>query len=146
MPGISCVYRLLLLRKTVCFCGRLVARLESAGYGRDAAGSLFRPMACKVGPAADWALRANLVYRDVVRRHAERSVLVAEVEGLGPHALRATAAASALGWGVPPLAMRGWLGHASLTATAQCCRPVASDGDDLDVRVSCPKAQRRSRQ
>lgn len=92
------------------------------------------------------ALGPGSVYREAVRGHAERSGLAEEVEGMAAHALRATATATALGWGVPPLAMRGWLGHASLTATAQCCRPVASDGDGLDVRVSCPKAQRRSRQ
>lgn len=123
---------------------RMDAWLAGAGHGRDAAGPLFRPMAGKAA-AADRALGSSSVYRDVVRPHAERSGLAAEVEGIGAHALRATAAATALGRGVPPLAVRDWLGHASVTATTRYYRPAASEGDGPVVRVSYPKGRRRSR-
>ena len=122
---------------------RIDAWLEGAGHGRDAAGPLFRPMADKA--AANRALGSQSVYRDVVRPHAERSGLAAEVEGIGAHALRATAAATALGRGVPPLAVRDWLGHASVTATTEYYRPAASDRGGPSVRVSYPKRRRRSR-
>ena len=126
---------------------RIDAWLESAGHGGDPAGPLFRPMAGKgiAAAAAGRAIGPGSVYRDIVRRHAERSGLAEEVEGVGAHALRATAAATALGRGAPPVAVRDWLGHASLTATARYYRPAARDGDGPSVRVSYPKARRRAR-
>ena len=112
------------------------AWLEGAGHGRDAAGPLFRPMAGRSGATADRALDPGSVCRGVVRLHAERSGLAAEVEGIGAHALRATAAATALGRGAPPRAVRDWLGHRSLAATAQYFRPAAPEGESPAVRVS----------
>lgn len=124
---------------------RIGAWLEGAGHGGDAAGPLFRPMAGKSGGAAGRALDPGSVYREVVRVHAEGSGLAAEVEGIGAHALRATAAATALGRGTPPGAVRDWLGHASLATTAQYCGAAAEDEESASVRVSYPKARRRSR-
>ncbi len=120
---------------------RIDAWLAGAGHGRDAAGPLFRPMAGKgiAAAAAGRAIGPGSVYRDIVRRHAERSGLAAEVGEVGAHALRATAAATALAGGVPALAVRDWLGHASLTATERYYRPAASDERTPAVRVSYPK-------
>ena len=120
---------------------RIGAWLEGAGHGGDAAGPLFRPMAGK--SAAGRALEPGTVYSQVVRVHAEGSGLAAEVEGIGAHALRATAAATALGRGAPLGAVRDWLGHRSLTATARYARAAA--GERPAVRVSYPEADRRSR-
>ena len=102
-------------------------------------------MAGRSGAAAGRALSPGSVYRGVVRVHAEGSGLAAEVEGIGAHALRATAAATALGRGAPPRAVRDWLGQESLATTAQYFRPAAPEGESPAVRVSYPKAPRRSR-
>ena len=80
---------------------RIDVWLEGVGHGRDTAGPLFRPMAGKAA-AANRALGSSSVYHNVVRPHPERSGLAAEVERVSAHALRATAAATALGRGVPP--------------------------------------------
>ncbi len=124
---------------------RIGAWLEGAGHGRDASGPLFRAMAGKGGPAADRALHPSSVYSGVVRLHAERSGLAAEVGGISAHALRATAAATALGRGAPPGAVRDWLGHESVATTAQYFRPAATESEGSAVRVSYPKARRRPR-
>lgn len=47
--------------------------------------------------------------------------------------------------GAPPRAVRDWLGHESLATTAQYFRPAAPEGESPAVRVSYPKARRRSR-
>ena len=106
---------------------RIEAWLEGAGHGGDASGPLFRPMAHKGGPAAGRSLDPSSVYSGVVRLHAGRSGLAAEVEGISAHALRATAAATALGRGAPPVAVRDWLGHESVATTARYFRPAATD-------------------
>ena len=124
---------------------RIGAWLESAGHGRDETGPLFRPMAGKSGGIAGRALDPGSVYSVVVRPHAEGSGLAAEAGDIGAHALRATAAATALGRGVPPRAVRDWLGHASLTATVEYFRAAAPEGESAAVRVSYPKGRRRSR-
>lgn len=70
-------------------------------------------------------------------RHAGRSGLAAEVGEVAAHGLPATA--TALARGVPPLAVRNWLGHAILAATERYYRPAASDAGSPAVRVSYPK-------
>lgn len=123
---------------------RIEAWLEGAGQGHDGAGPLFRPMTGRSGAAAR-ALDPSSVYSGVVRVHAEGSGLAAEVEGIGAHALRATAAATALARGAPAGAVRDWLGHRSLTSTARYFRAAADEGESPAVEVSYPKARRRSR-
>ena len=119
---------------------RIEAWLNRAGRGRTASGPLFRAMAGRSGAAAGRGLDPGSVYR-IVRDHADRSGLAAEVAGLGAHALRATAAATALGRRAPPLAVCDWLGHASLAATAQYHRRAGGAGESPAVRISYPKAR-----
>ena len=85
------------------------------------------------------ALSSDSVYSGVVRVHAEGSGLGAAVKGISAHALRATAAATALGRGAPAGAVRDWLGHASLATTARYYR-AAERGESAAVLVSYPKA------
>ena len=68
-----------------------------------------------------------------------RSGLAGEVKGLRPHSLRATAAATALRKGARPEAVRDWLGHASLAATALYYRLPASDLISPTLRIDYPE-------
>ena len=124
---------------------RIEAWLEGAGHGRDAAGPLFRPMVGKSDATAARAPDPGSVCSGVARFHAEGSGLAAEVGVIGAYTLRATAAATALGRGAPPGAVRDWLGHASLATTAQYFLAAADEGESAAVQVSYPKARRRSR-
>ena len=78
------------------------------------------------------------IYRNVVRHYATRSGLSDEVKGLRAHSLRATAASTALREGARPEAVRDWLGHASLAATALYYRFPASEGTSPGLRISYP--------
>lgn len=119
-------------------------RRVSLRHGRPVAflwDPLFRPMAGKsIATAAGRAIELGSVHRDIVRRHAERSELMAEVEGCVADCAEGNRA-----WfgSTPPHVARGRLGHASLTATAQFRRPPPSDEDAPAVGVSCPKERRR---
>ena len=73
-----------------------------------------------------------------VRHHAARSGLAEEVKGLRVHSLRATAASTALREGARPEAVRDWLGHASLAATALYYRFPASERTSPTLRISYP--------
>ena len=77
-------------------------------------------------------------YRNVVRHHAARSGLAEEVKGLRAHSLRATAASTALRAGARPEAVRDWLGHAILAATALYYRLPASERISPTLRISYP--------
>ena len=113
--------------------------LAEAGHGGDEAAPLFRPVANnRGGGRLDRALDPASVYRNVVRHHAARSGLADEVKGLRAHSLRATAASTALREGARPEAVRDWLGHASLAATALYYRFPASEKTSPGLRVSYP--------
>ena len=116
--------------------------LRRAGHGRDPSAPLFRPVANnRGGGGLDRALDPGSVYSNVVRYYANRSGLTREVEGLCAHSLRATAAATALGEGARPEAVRDWLGHTNLAATLLYYRPPASDRIDPTFRISYPKPE-----
>ena len=74
----------------------------------------------------------------MVCHYAARSGLAREVKGLRAHSLRATAASTALREGARPEAVRDWLGHASLAATALYYRYPASDRMSPTLRISYP--------
>ena len=119
---------------------RIDAYLDRAGHGWDPSDALFRPVANnRGGGKLDRALDPGSVYRHVVCYHADRSGLSREVEGLCAHSLRATAAATALGEGARPEAVRDWLGHTNLAATVLYYRPPASDSISPTLRISYPK-------
>lgn len=118
---------------------RIEDYLAEAGHGGDEAAALFRPVANnRGGGRLDRALDPASVYRNVVRHHAARSGLAEEVKGLRVHSLRATAASTALREGARPEAVRDWLGHASLAATALYYRFPASERTSPGLRISYP--------
>ena len=118
---------------------RVADYLAEAGHGGDEAAPLFRPVANnRGGGRLDRALDPASVYRNVVRHYAARSGLAEEVKGLRVHSLRATAASTALREGARPEAVRDWLGHASLAATALYYRFPASERTSPGLRISYP--------
>ena len=118
---------------------RIADYLADAGHGEDETAPLFRPVANnRGGGRLDRALDPSSIYRNVVRHYAARSGLAEDVKGLCAHSLRATAASTALRAGAPPVAVRDWLGHASLAATALYYRSPASDRVSPGLRISYP--------
>ena len=118
---------------------RVLDYLKEAGHGGDESAPLFRPVANnRGGGRLDRALDPASIYRNVVRHHAARSGLAEEVKGLCAHSLRATAASTALHAGARPEAVRDWLGHASLAATALYYRLPASDNMNPSLLISYP--------
>lgn len=87
---------------------------EAAGHRGDAGGALFRSVAANRRDQAK-RLSAGSVYRNVVMHYCKRLGIAAE--GLGPHALRATSATSALLNGADIAEVQEWLGHSSISTT-----------------------------
>jgi site-specific recombinase XerD len=89
--------------------------LGAAGHGTDKNGPLFRPIRNRTSDAGQGgALTTDSLWR-IVMAHA-RAVGI-EVDGFGPHSLRATAGTNALEHGADIAAVSEWLGHASITTT-----------------------------
>ena len=95
---------------------RLVAEyLAASGHGQEADGPLFRRVrAPKLGVLAS-ALMPGSVYADIVVRYMDQVGVTGE--GMGPHALRATAATNALEHQADIAKVQEWLGHASISTT-----------------------------
>lgn len=88
--------------------------LDAAGHRADASGALFRSVAPNNRSQAK-RLSTGSVYRNVVMHYCKRLGIAAE--GLGPHALRATSATSALSNGADIAEVQEWLGHSSIATT-----------------------------
>ena len=95
---------------------RLVAEyLAASGHGQEADGPLFRrTRAPRVGVVAT-ALTPCAVYSEVVVPYMAQVGITGE--NMGPHALRATAATSALEHHADIAKVQEWLGHASISTT-----------------------------
>ena len=95
---------------------RLVAEyLAASGHGQEADGPLFRRVRLpKVGSPAT-ALTPGGVYSEVVVRYMAQVGITGD--NMGPHALRATAATSALEHQADIAQVQEWLGHASIATT-----------------------------
>ena len=88
---------------------------STAGNGQEADGPLFRRVrVLKAGQAAG-ALTPGSVYAEVVVRYMKEVGITGE--NMGPHALRATAATSALEHNADIAKVQKWLGHASISTT-----------------------------
>ncbi len=90
--------------------------LDAAGHREDADGALFRPVRNTSGSRRlDKALAPDSVYHNVVLPYSRIAGI--RVEGLGPHALRATAATNALEHNADIAKVQEWLGHANVSTT-----------------------------
>ena len=86
--------------------------LEVAGHGDDRDGPMFRPInnnRCKV---LRKALSSHAIY-GILKKYSE----MVGIEGVSPHALRATAATNALENKSDLKRVRDWLGHANVSTT-----------------------------
>ena len=89
--------------------------LELAGHGADPLAPLFRPVRNNINGKLDEPMSTDGVYK-VVRYYA-RKVGVGDIERLGAHALRATAATNALDHEADIAKVQEWLGHANIATT-----------------------------
>ena len=95
---------------------RLVAEyLASSGHGHELDGPLFRRIRAPKAGALATALTPGGVYSEVVVHYMKRVGIIGE--NMGPHALRATAATSALEHQADIAKVQEWLGHASISTT-----------------------------
>jgi site-specific recombinase XerD len=89
--------------------------LEAVGHGADPAAPLFRPVRNTVHRRTDTAMTTDGVYK-VVQSYA-RKIGLGEIDRLGVHALRATAATNALDHEADIAKVQEWLGHANIATT-----------------------------
>lgn len=107
--------------------------LTLAGHGQQLDGPLFRRVrAPKAGQRAT-ALTPGGVYAEVVVRYMNQVGI--QGENMGPHALRATAATSALEHNADMAKVQEWLGHASISTTRVYDRRGSKPEDSPTFKV-----------
>lgn len=85
--------------------------LQAAGHGEDKAAPVFKPMrGSRRGLQAGMPLTADGVYKILKGDAALANI---NLEGFGPHSLRATAATNALDHEAEFAKVQEWLGHAN---------------------------------
>jgi site-specific recombinase XerD len=89
--------------------------LEAVGHGSDPSAPLFRPVRNNVNGTLDAAMTTDGVYK-VVQDYA-RKIGLGDIERLGVHALRATAATNALDHEADIAKVQEWLGHVNIATT-----------------------------
>jgi integrase/recombinase XerD len=93
--------------------GAIALYLEAAGHGADKAAPLFQPVSNNTRGAGR-AITPGGVYQMLAKYAAGASI---EIDGFGPHALRATAATNALEHHADIAKVQEWLGHANIATT-----------------------------
>lgn len=92
--------------------GEIAIYLEAAGHGDDKAAPLFRPVSNNARGMR--AITPDGVYK-ILLKYA--GIVGIDVDGFGPHALRATAATNALEHDADIAKVQQWLGHANISTT-----------------------------
>jgi site-specific recombinase XerD len=95
--------------------GLITEYLEALGHTQEGDAPLFRPVKNNVHKRTDTAMTADGVYK-VVQAYA-RKIGIPQIERLGVHALRATAATNALDHQADIAKVQEWLGHANISTT-----------------------------
>ena len=114
---------------------RLVAEyLAASGHGQEADGPLFRRTRAPKSGSASTALTPCAVYSDVVVFYMKQLGITGE--NMGPHALRATAATSALEHHADIAKVQEWLGHASISTTRVYDKRGSKPEDSPTFRVA----------
>ena len=93
----------------------LLEYLEALGQEVEPASALFRPVRNNVTGKINKAMTTDGVYK-VVRYYA-RKIGVGDIDKLGAHVLRATAATNALDHEADMAKVQEWLGHANIATT-----------------------------
>jgi integrase/recombinase XerD len=89
--------------------------LQEAGHGEEKDSPLFRPLRNNSTGDLEKSISPDAVYQHVVLRYAKDAGI--HFDGLSPHALRATAATTALEKGSDIAKVQDWLGHANVSTT-----------------------------
>jgi site-specific recombinase XerD len=89
--------------------------VEALGHGQDPSAPLFRPVRNNRTGTLDEPMTTDGVYK-VVQSYA-RKIGIGDIERLGVHALRATAATNALDHEADIAKVQEWLGHANIATT-----------------------------
>ncbi|HXL86095.1 MAG TPA: tyrosine-type recombinase/integrase [Gemmatimonadaceae bacterium] len=106
------------IRYVPCHSGtleRIDDYLALSGHQADKSGALFRPVRNNLTGVLDEAITPDGVYR-MIRAYAE-TAKIANIERLGAHAMRATAATNALDHGADIAKVQEMLGHANIQTT-----------------------------
>jgi site-specific recombinase XerD len=89
--------------------------VEALGHGQDPSAPLFRPVRNNLTGTLEEPMTTDGVYK-VVQYYA-RKIGIGDIERLGVHALRATAATNALDHEADIAKVQEWLGHANIATT-----------------------------
>jgi site-specific recombinase XerD len=89
--------------------------VEALGHGQDPSAPLFRPVRNNRTGTLDELMTTDGVYKVV--QHYARKIGIGDIERLGVHALRATAATNALDHEADIAKVQEWLGHANIATT-----------------------------
>jgi site-specific recombinase XerD len=114
---------------------RLVAEyLEMAGHGTELDKPLFRRTRAPQAGMEACALTPGAIYAEVVVRYMNQVGI--KGDNMGPHALRATAATSALEHQADIAKVQEWLGHANISTTRIYDRRGFKPEDSPTFRVA----------
>jgi site-specific recombinase XerD len=108
--------------------------LQMAGHGLELDGPLFRPVRNQRAGHLATALTPGGVYSEVVVRYMDQVGITGE--NMGPHALRATAATSALEHNADIAKVQEWLGHANISTTRVYDRRGSKPEDSPTFKVA----------
>jgi integrase/recombinase XerD len=114
---------------------RLVAEyLTDAGHGQEADGPLFRRVRAPNAGMLASALTPGAIYSEIVVLYMNQVGI--KGDNMGPHALRATAATSALEHQADIAKVQEWLGHASISTTRVYDRRGSRPEDSPTFKVA----------
>lgn len=88
--------------------------LQASGHGTDKQSALFRPVKNNMHQNGRASITPDGVYKMLT---AYAASLKLDIDGFGPHALRATAATNALDHDADIAKVQEWLGHANIATT-----------------------------
>jgi len=107
--------------------------LDAHGHGDDLDSPLFRPMKNPRTKDLSKPLTTTAIYRNIVLMYAKKAEVY--FPGLSPHALRATAATSALDNGADLTHVQEWLGHADISTTRMYDKRQMKPEDSPSLKV-----------
>jgi site-specific recombinase XerD len=108
--------------------------LEALGHGSEPTAPLFQPVKDNINKKTAKAMTTHGVYK-VVQGYA-KMIGLGDLEGLGVHGLRATAATNALDHEADIAKVQEWLGHANIATTRLYDRRKSRPEDSPTFKVS----------
>jgi len=111
--------------------GAIADYLEKAGHDDEKTASLFRPVSNNARGAR--AITPDGLYRVLIKYALQVGI---EVDGFGPHALRATAITNALDNNADLGKVQAWVGHANISTTRMYDRRQQRPEDSPTYKVT----------